>query len=103
MAITLHADDAEPLEYKVVTPPAHGALTGTAPNLYYQPNAGFLGADSFTFRATDAENFSNVATISIAVAEAGTPAPTPPGSAGADSARLAGADSARLAERNAAL
>ena len=33
------------LTYSVVTGPAHGVLTGTAPNLTYVPNAGYSGSD----------------------------------------------------------
>ena len=68
-AITLSASDAngDPLTYQVSSQPAHGTLTGTAPNLVYAPNAGYAGTDSFTFKANDGELNSNVATINITV------------------------------------
>ena len=59
--------DGNPLAYSVVTPPAHGALSGTAPNLTYQPASNYNGPDSFTFRANDGAADSNLATVSISV------------------------------------
>jgi hypothetical protein len=56
-----------PLTYSVVTPPAHGVLSGSAPNLTYTPSTGYSGADSFTFRASDGTTNSNTATVSIIV------------------------------------
>ncbi|MGA2351194.1 MAG: Ig-like domain-containing protein [Terracidiphilus sp.] len=64
--ITLTAAGTGTLTYSVVTNPAHGALSGTAPNLTYTPTSGFSGADSFTFTASNG-TVSNVATISITV------------------------------------
>ena len=68
-AITLTATDADsdPLAYSVVTNPAHGTLTGTAPNLTYTPTTGYSGSDSFTFKANDGKADSNIATVSIAI------------------------------------
>ena len=68
--ITLAGLDPEgyALSYAVVSNPAHGTLTGTAPNLTYQPTANYRGADSFTFRVTDSEGaVSSVATVSITI------------------------------------
>jgi PKD repeat protein len=68
-AITLIATDPNGfgLTYSVVTPPQHGTLSGTAPTLTYSSAAGFVGADSFTFKANNGHLDSNVATVSIAV------------------------------------
>jgi VCBS repeat-containing protein len=68
-AITLTATDgdSDPLTYQVVTNPANGSLTGTAPNLTYTPNANFNGSDSFTFKANDGFADSLAATVSITV------------------------------------
>jgi hypothetical protein len=60
--------DSDPLTYQVVTNPANGSLTGTAPNLTYTPNANFNGSDSFTFKANDGYADSLAATVSITVA-----------------------------------
>ena len=68
-AITLTGTDPEddPLTFAVATQPAHGDLTGTAPNLLYTPDQNFNGADSFTFTATDGTTTSPAATVSITV------------------------------------
>ncbi len=69
VAITLTATDPEgqALTYTVTSAPANGSLTGTAPNLTYTPNAGYSGADGFTFTADDGANTSAPATVSISV------------------------------------
>jgi len=69
VAITLTASDIEndTLTYSVVTQPAHGTLSGTAPTLTYTPAANYSGTDSFTFKANDGQADSNVATVSITV------------------------------------
>ena len=65
-AITLSATGSGTLTYAVGTNPAHGTLTGTAPNLTYTPVTGYSGTDSFTFTANNGAT-SNVATVSITV------------------------------------
>jgi hypothetical protein len=69
LAITLAAASPNnfPLNYTIVAPPAHGTLSGIAPNITYSPNAGYAGADSFTFKANDGTGDSNVATVSVTV------------------------------------
>ena len=49
------------------TAPAHGTLTGTAPNLTYTPNADYSGADSFTFTVYNGNYTSAPATVTIHV------------------------------------
>jgi hypothetical protein len=68
-AITLTASDVDgdTLTYSVVAGPAHGVLSGTAPNLTYTPAANYNGPDSFTFKANDGTVDSNIATISITI------------------------------------
>jgi len=68
-AITLAASDADgnPLSYSVVTNPASGTLSGTAPNLTYTPAAGFSGTTSFTYKANDGTLDSSIATVTITV------------------------------------
>jgi hypothetical protein len=67
--ITLDAADPDggPLTYSIVNGPSHGTLGGSTPALMYQPAANYNGADSFTFRASDGQANSNLATISITV------------------------------------
>ncbi|MBI2089680.1 MAG: tandem-95 repeat protein [Deltaproteobacteria bacterium] len=69
VAVTLAGSDpdGDALTFSVVSGPAHGALSGAAPNLTYTPDANFNGSDSFTFKANDGTADSNVATVSIAV------------------------------------
>jgi len=68
-SIVLTGADAEnnPLTYTVLSAPAHGTLSGSAPNLTYTPAANYFGSDSFTFRINDGQADSNVATVSITV------------------------------------
>ena len=67
--ITLEASDADgdPLSYSIVSDPDHGNLTGIAPALYYEPDEGYTGHDSFRFMASDSSSNSNIATVTIAV------------------------------------
>ena len=67
--VSLSATDPEagPLTFTILSGPAHGTLTGAAPSLIYQPAPDFNGADSITFRASDGQANSNVATIAIQV------------------------------------
>lgn len=55
------------LSYSIVTPPANGALTGTAPNLFYVPKAGFIGSDILTFKASDGGGESAPASVTLNV------------------------------------
>lgn len=58
--------DGAALIWRIGTP-AHGTLTGTAPRLTYTPDAGYVGADSFTFTVSDGRFTSRTATITIDV------------------------------------
>ena len=75
--ITLTASDADgdSLAFSVVASPAHGTLSGAAPNLTYTPASNYNGPDNFTFKANDGTADSNIATISITV-DAVNDAPT---------------------------
>ncbi len=65
-AIALDASGPRPLSY-LVGAPAHGTLSGEAPDLIYTPDANYWGADSFTFRAKNGDLSSPAATIAIRV------------------------------------
>jgi Big-like domain-containing protein/concanavalin A-like lectin/glucanase superfamily protein/K319-like protein len=67
--------DTASLTYAVKTGPAHGSLSGAAPNLTYTPAAGYSGPDSFTYVANDGQTDSALATVSIAIAAATTTGP----------------------------
>ncbi|MEK6780591.1 MAG: Ig-like domain-containing protein [Bacteroidota bacterium] len=53
--IVLTGTDPEndPLTYTIATPPIHGVLNGTGPNLTYAPNLNYDGSDNFTFQVSD--------------------------------------------------
>ena len=68
--IVLAGSDIEgtALTYTVLGDPAHGTISGMAPNLAYTPGPDFNGVDSFTFKATDAEGLDSPdAMVSITV------------------------------------
>ncbi|MBI3879110.1 MAG: tandem-95 repeat protein [Verrucomicrobia bacterium] len=69
LPVTLTGFDVEgsPLTFTVVGTPAHGALSGVAPNLSYLPATNYFGPDAFTFRVSDGSLTSTVATVSITV------------------------------------
>jgi hypothetical protein len=61
--------DGDDLTFRVVSQPEHGTLTGTAPNLRYDPEADYAGPDAFTFVANDGQVDGQPATINITVEE----------------------------------
>ena len=74
VSITLIASDpnGDLLSYSVTSEPDYGQISGTAPNLSYTPNPGFVGEDSLIFKVNDGEFDSNAATVNIIVNPAGT-------------------------------
>ncbi|MDB6069289.1 MAG: family of calcium-binding protein, partial [Verrucomicrobiales bacterium] len=69
LAIVLPATSvpAVPLSYTILRQPAHGQLLGTAPNLTYRPDTGYLGRDNFSYSVTGGSVTSKVGGISIEV------------------------------------
>ena len=66
-----------PLAASVAAGPAHGTLTLNADgSLIYTPTAGYVGPDSFTYRASDAAASGGAATVTINVVAA-TPVANP--------------------------
>ena len=67
--ITLTGSDADgnSLTFTVTSSPAHGTLSGTAPNLTYTPETNYNGPDSFTFKVNDGRADSGNGTVSITV------------------------------------
>lgn len=59
--------DGDRLSFTVASQPAHGTLTGIAPNLTYRPAADYHGPDSFTFTVSDGQATSAPATVTISV------------------------------------
>lgn len=72
--ITLNAldPDGDTLTFGLVRLPAHGTLSGTAPDLSYIPQSGFMSNDSFIFKANDGKADSNLATITIDITSINT-------------------------------
>lgn len=69
-------DENDILIYRVVSNPAHGGLSGVAPNLTYTPDPDYSGPDSFTFLAGDGQFESDAATVVLYVAPSNTPPET---------------------------
>jgi hypothetical protein len=67
ITLTGSDEDGDDLTFTVVSQPKNGALSGTAPNLTYNPKANYSGSDSFTFKANDGSGDSKTATIMINV------------------------------------
>jgi Cadherin-like domain/Bacterial Ig domain/Matrixin len=66
------AVDGATLTAVLVTGPAHGTLTLRINGSFtYTPAAGFVGTDSFTYKANDANADSNAATVTITIAGGG--------------------------------
>ena len=80
VAVTLTGSDPEgdALHYTVLAAPAHGTLSGTAPDLTYTPDAGFLGTDTFTFKVNDGQVDSATATVTVEVIQHENGAPSTP-------------------------
>ncbi len=53
--------------FEIVTPPAHGTLSGAGPEVIYSPDPGYFGPDSFTFKVNDGMFDSNTAQVAINV------------------------------------
>ncbi|ETR68890.1 MAG: hypothetical protein OMM_04290 [Candidatus Magnetoglobus multicellularis str. Araruama] len=67
--ITLTATDidGDPLTFEIVQSPSNGTFSNTPPNLTYTPDANYQGTDSFTFKANDGKEDSNIGIVSINV------------------------------------
>jgi hypothetical protein len=65
--------DGDDLHYEVLNDPEHGTVDAVNQTLTYQPDPGFYGDDSLTFRVNDGEQLSNIATVSIVVEKVNEP------------------------------
>jgi hypothetical protein len=65
--------DGDALTFTVVSGPANGVLSGTAPNVIYTPVANFNGSDVFTFVANDGQTNSAPTMVSLIVAAVNDP------------------------------
>jgi 6-phosphogluconolactonase (cycloisomerase 2 family) len=59
--------DADPFTVAIATPPAPGTLgaIGAGGKVTYTPASGYVGPDSFTYRASDAAGAGDVATVTV--------------------------------------
>jgi len=57
--------DSALLNYVIISPPSHGNLSGTAPNMIYTPDKGYTGNDSVVIGVSD--GIGGEQTISIAI------------------------------------
>ena len=76
MPVILTAKDPEgyALVYEITSPPAHGTLSGIAPNLTYLSGFQFTGTDRFSYRVMDSDGqWSAPAAVNIAVKTRVTP------------------------------
>ena len=61
-------DENETLSAVLVNGPTNGSVTLNADGSFtYTPDANYNGPDAFTYRASDAANFSNIGTVSLTV------------------------------------
>lgn len=67
LTLTAWDGDGDSLTYVITQNPAHGSLTGTAPDLIYTPDPDYYGTDSFRFKVSDGSHESQPAQVSIQV------------------------------------
>ena len=59
--------DGDMLIYILVSKPEHGTLSQRPPDMVYTPDENYNGSDSFSFKASDGINDSNIVDVSITV------------------------------------
>jgi hypothetical protein len=59
--------DGDALSFALATQPLHGVLSGSGASVRYTPAAGYVGADSFTYTASDGTATSPPATVSLTI------------------------------------
>jgi Bacterial Ig domain/Bacterial cadherin-like domain len=59
--------DGDSLDFEIESGPSHGTLSGTPPNVTYNPDADFTGTDSFTFKVEDGHGGSDTGKVTISV------------------------------------
>lgn len=65
--ITLNLSGGVPTSVAVATAAAHGTATASGTTISYTPVAGYSGADSFTYKASNQGGTSSAATVSVTV------------------------------------
>ncbi|MEO6475135.1 MAG: Ig-like domain-containing protein [Luteolibacter sp.] len=72
LSISVMDPEDSPVTYTLVSPPLHGSLAGTLPNLSYIPQENFNGVDSFVFSVGDGSLLASV-TVPITVTTVNDP------------------------------
>ncbi|MFK3648920.1 putative Ig domain-containing protein [Lysobacter enzymogenes] len=67
--VTLNITGGIPASVAIAAAPAHGTAIASGTSITYQPTAGFSGADSFTYTATNVAGTSAPATVTVNVAD----------------------------------
>ncbi|MCO5175460.1 MAG: Ig-like domain-containing protein [Thermomicrobiales bacterium] len=67
IALVANDLDGDTLTWSIESPPAHGVLSGVAPDLTYTPAVDFHGVDSFTWSVSDGEFSSEIVAVSIMI------------------------------------
>ncbi|HOA63170.1 MAG TPA: Ig-like domain-containing protein, partial [Verrucomicrobiota bacterium] len=72
--VVLRAIDGEndPLQFTIVTNPAHGRFSGTAPNLIFTPRTNYYGPDRFAFTVHDGELQSAPGVVALSIVHPNT-------------------------------
>ena len=78
--------EEDPLSVGEITQPSNGSVVNNGANVTYTPAPGYVGEDSFTYRANDGTANGNAATVTVAV---DAPGPTTLFSDGFESGNLA--------------
>ncbi len=80
--VTINVPVSDPnndmLTVTVTTPPANGTTTVTGTTIYYTPNTGFTGVDTFEYTVSDDQGSSTTATVRVGVGVGAPPPPPPP-------------------------
>ena len=67
IVLTGSDEDGDALRFLIVSPPQHGVLGGTPPNVTYTPTRGFFGSDTLAFVVNDGQVNSSPGTVTIHV------------------------------------
>ncbi|MGY0557684.1 putative Ig domain-containing protein [Lysobacter sp. A378] len=67
--ITLNITGGTPTSVAIGTAASHGTAVASGTTITYQPDAGYVGPDSFTYTATNASGTSAPGTVSITVSD----------------------------------
>jgi hypothetical protein len=68
--------DGDALSFRIVAQPMHGTVALSDRRATYRAEAGYTGADAFTYAAWDGDTNSNLGTVSVSVGASGA-SPTP--------------------------